>query len=359
MAPSNHSNMKIIVVGGGIAGLATAFGIARQTSFEVIVLERQDTLTEVGAGIQITSAAGKVICQWGLRKEFEAIATVPDYSEVRRYSNGKVLGKVWHNYLDFAENMYGAPHWILHRADFQQALAKAAREAGVTIMLDKPIERVDCDVPEVVLKDGSTMSADLIIGADGIWSKTRTSIPENAHIQPTKAGEFCYRFLVPREKMLSNPHTAPLIENAHLSLACAGPKRGMACYPVSNGRLYNMAAGVVLESDAPLGAYNEPGDPEEMCRQFSMFDDAIRGVFAHADSCAKWNLIELPPLPAWSSKNGRVMLLGDAAHAMVSRFLLFTPFPFPSSPFFLPSPPLPSPPPQKTPFPPNQPKTEI
>ena len=313
-----NSKIKVLVVGGGIAGLATAYSIARQRpDFEVIVLERQDTLTEVGAGIQISASAAKILCKWGLRSEFESIATFPDCSELRRYSNGKLLGKIWHNYHDFSENMYGAPHWLLHRADFQLALAKAAGGAGVEILLDRRIERVDCDVPQVVFKTGSVMAADLIIGADGIWSKTRTSIPENSQVKPAKAGEFCYRFLVPRERMLSHPDARPLIEDPHLSLAYAGPNQGLVCYPISNGRLYNMATTVVLESDAPLGAYNEPGDVEEMRRQFSGFDKHIRGVMALAETCAKWNLIELPPLPAWSSQNGRVMLVGDAAHAML------------------------------------------
>ena len=318
MAHSSPLPLKVLVVGGGIGGLATAFSIARQTNFEVVVLERQDTLTEVGAGIQATPAAARILCKWGLRKEFEAIATFPDCAELRRYSTGKVLGKIWNNYHNFSEDMYGAPHWILHRADFQKTLAKAARKTGVTILLNKRIERVDCDIPEVVFKDGSTMKGDLIIGADGVWSRTRTSIPENSQVQPLKAGEYCYRFLVPREKMLSHPDTAPLIEDHHVSVAYIGPHRCVVCYPVSNGRFYNMVAFVVLESDAPPGAYNEPGDLEEMRHEFSGFDRHIRHVFQLADSCAKWNLIELAPLPAWSSQNGRVMILGDAAHAMVS-----------------------------------------
>ena len=318
MARSAWSPLTVLVVGGGIGGLATAFSIARQTNFEVVVLERHDTLTEDGAGIQVTPPAARVLCQWGLRKEFEAIATFPDCAELRRYSNGKVLGKIWNNYHSFSENMYGAPHWILHRADFQTTLAKAARENGVTILLNRRIERVDCDVPEVVFKDGSTMKADLIIGADGVWSRTRTSIPENSQIQPLKAGEYCYRFLVPREKMLSHPDTTPLIEADHLSVAYIGPYRCVICYPISKGLFYNVVAFVVLESSAPLGAYNEPGDLEEMRREFSSFDKHIRAVLQLADSCAKWNLIDLAPLPAWSSQNGRVMVLGDAAHAMVS-----------------------------------------
>lgn len=334
---SSSPRLKVVIIGGGIAGLvcnpylfyslgalfadiyqATAFSIARKSDFQVTVLERHLDLTEVGAGIQITPNAARVLCKWGLRREFEDIATVPDFNEVRRYSDGELRGNLVQNAQGFSEKMYGYPHWLVHRADYQQVLGKAAREAGVRIEFDKRVLEVKCGTQEVVLDDGVIVAADLVIGADGIWSKTRMSMPENVNVKPTTVEESCFRFLVPREKMMSDPKTAPLM-NELVCLVYAGQKKAVIAYPVAKGQVFNVALPVARPGDALLAAaYNAPGDVNEMRELYQDFDEPVRHVLQHTSSCVKWGLADLPPLPSWTSGNGRVVLVGDAAHAMVS-----------------------------------------
>ena len=316
--------LRVFVIGGGLGGLATAFAIARteNPNISVTVLERHFTLSEAGAGITVGANAARVIYKWGLQKPFEAISTFPTATEFRRYDSGKVIGNIWNNYRDFSEHMYGYPQGNVHRADLQQMLAKAAIDVGVNIQLDKRVDRIECDseTPEIILRDGTSIKADLVIGADGVWSKTRSSIPENKDIKPVDGHMYTYRFLVPKEKMLSRPETAALIQDAQhrIFLLYAGPKQGLVGYPVGKeGNLYNVVLQISEQSDAPSAGYTEPGDIDEMRELYSSFDETVRTLLQHPDSSAKWSLVTTPSLPAWSSSNGRVILMGDAAHAMV------------------------------------------
>lgn len=318
---------KVVVIGSGIAGLSTALSIAQNCPrFHITVLESHEDLMEAGAGIQITPNAASVLCRWGLRQEIEEIATVPACTELRRYADGKIIGKIQGNDHDYSEKVYGYPLWFVHRADYQQVLARAARKCGVTIEFNRRVTGVNCDAVEVVLDDGDVVSADLIVGADGIGSKTRPSIPENSHVKVTPVEETCFRFLVPREKMLSNALTAPLIEDDRLLAIYIGPKKGVVAYPISKGCLYNVVLPMARSTDAPLAAYNQPGDVAVMREQYDEFDETIGQLLQQTDACAQWALCDLPPVPTWCSHNGRVVLVGDAAHAMVSPL----PPPFPN-----------------------------
>ena len=315
---SDSSTLRIVIIGGGIAGLTAAAAIATRTDLEVIVLERQIDLTEAGAGIQIGPSAVKVLHSLGLRDEMDQIAVFPDEMEVRRWDNGTLICKVFHNAGGIAESMYGSPHAIVHRADLQQLLAKAAKERGADIRMGQHVLRVDCENHAVIMDDGTAISADLIIGADGIWSQTRKSIPENCHVVPMEVHESCYRMLIPRDKMMCYPQTSALATNTRLSLVYAGPHQAVVSYPVARGRLYNVVLPLGKDLGDPPAKYNEPGDLVEMRRQYESFEETVRLLTHLAESCSKWALCELPPLPTWSSKNGRVTLMGDAAHAAVS-----------------------------------------
>ena len=327
----HHSPLKVVVIGGGLAGLATAFAIARtkNPNLSVIVLERQSTLSEVGAGIGLGPNAARMLDKFGLRAQLEAIATFPVSMEFRRYDTGKVIGNIWQNYQGFMEKMYGYPFSQVHRADLQQLLAKAAHNAGVEIKLNQRVERLKygSGSPEIILQDGAVVKADLVIGADGVGSKIRSSILENKDVKPADGHEYTYRFLIPRDKILSCLETSPLIQDQHNFLVYAGPKQAVIGYPITKAlSLYNVVLPVQRRSDARLAAYTEPGDIDEMRQQYGGFDNVVRTLIGLADSPAKWSLAVTPSLPAWSSSNGSVILVGDAAHAMVSHVVPSPPF---------------------------------
>ena len=310
-----QGSWHIVIVGAGIGGLATAISLAGKTKHQIRILEASPTLKEAGAGIQITSNASRILIQWGLLEEFESIATLPDFMQIRRYASNEVIGLVPANEKEYASKVWGSPHWLVHRIDYQQVLARAAIELGVVIEFDKKVRSADTGNRVVHLHDGTAVQADLIIGADGIHSVTRRSIPTLIEVRPVRAVNYCYRTLIPREDMLKHKATSDIISNQN-QLSWAGHNKHIIGYPIAQGELYNLVLVVPETTDAPIAAYNQSGSVAEMRREFSGWHDSIQTMLSLAQTCSKWTLAELPPLPTWSSEDGGIVLLGDACHAM-------------------------------------------
>lgn len=191
----------------------------------------------------------------------------------------------------------------------------AAKESGATILLGSPVERVDEGEggPFVVLKDGQQFKADVVVGADGIRSKTRRSILKK-NIEVINSRNCAYRATVPAKIMNSDPAIAHLMTDIN-SNCWIGHERHIMAYPIRNGELYNLV--MSHPGQASVGRWNEPGDLEEMKKHYCNFDPVIQRVLDHVDYCLKWKLAYLPPLTKWVSDSGRVVLIGDAAHGML------------------------------------------
>ncbi|OAP60770.1 hypothetical protein AYL99_05772 [Fonsecaea erecta] len=309
------ASFQIIIIGTGIAGLATAISLSQKTKHQILILESSPILTEAGAGIQCSAAASRILSSWGLGEQFEAVATCPDFTEIRRYDNNELIGIIPTNVKNYSARLRGSPHWLVHRVDYQKILAEAATASGVKIEFGQKVVSVDVEEVQVTLEAGRSLRADLIIGADGIHSRTRRSIPGLEDVLPRRTENYCYRALVPREEMLKTPVTAALVDNQSQQ-AWPGQFKHIISYPIAKGKFYNLVMTIPDLGDAPLGKYNEPGDVSEMRQLFKDFHDTVQAVLDAVESCAKWVLAELPPLSAWSSPNGRVILVGDACHAM-------------------------------------------
>ena len=148
----------------------------------------------------------------------------------------------------------------------------------------------------------------------GISSPTRASIASNTNSKPRLTGDTASRIILPSTKLLSDPQLSHLIEQPTNNV-WFGPGRHVVAYPIRNLELYN----VVLcgPGDAPIGVYNEPYDLGLLRSEFSMFEPTVQAIFDKADSAHRWTISEVPPLEHWSSSDGRTVLLGDAAHAMM------------------------------------------
>ena len=309
------ASFQIIVVGAGIAGLATALSLSQTTRHKIIVLESSPILTEAGAGIQLNASASRVVTNWGLEERFEAVATRPAYTQVRRYDDFDLLGLIPSNVKGYSDRVRGSPHWLVHRVDYQSILADAAVANGVKIEFAQKVVHLNTNNITITLADGRTLKADLIVGADGIHSRVRSSIPELEEFVPRKGDNFCYRALIPREKMLEHPLTSALMDD-HNQQAWAGQGKHIIGYPIAKGQFYNLVLMVPDQGEAPLGRYNEPADVDEMREAFGDYHDTAKATLNAVESCTKWAIAELPPLPTWLSQNGRVVLVGDACHAM-------------------------------------------
>jgi len=307
-----RANFNVIVCGGGLGGLACAIGLKRK-GHSVTILESSSALNEVGAGIQMPPNSIKILREYGIFEKFVPFVTRPKSIILRRFDTGSVLSKTPLD-PDMTVN-YENPYLLIHRADYQKLLYESARELGIEYKLNSRIDSVDQKAVTVTLKDGTVYSADLIVGADGIRSKVRdTAVVTDETVLPLPSTNCAYRATIPREEMLSDPMIAHLMSDVN-SNCWIGYRRHIMAYPIRNGEMYNIV--MSHPGQASVGKWNEPGDVNEMRDHYKNFDPVIRQLLTHVKTVLKWVLADLPMLPRWVSDSGRVVLIGDAAHAML------------------------------------------
>lgn len=147
---------------------------------------------------------------------------------------------------------------------------------------------------------------------EGIGSKTRRQIL--AEDPEPLIRSSAYRFIVPRETMLQSPETAALMLKP-LRIAFFGPGCNVICYPISRGKYFNVVMEREYVGGATLGVWNKPADLETVHKDFEDFAPIVHRIVEKATACVDWTLARLPALSSWSSESGRVLLIGDAAHA--------------------------------------------
>ncbi|KAK6205239.1 salicylate hydroxylase [Scheffersomyces amazonensis] len=306
------ASFNVIVVGGGIGGLAAAIGLKRK-GHNVTILEGSSSLSEVGAGIQMPPNSIRILKEYGIYERFVPYVTKPKNIILKRFDTGAALSTTP---LDpDMTDVYGYPYLLIHRYDYQKILFEAATDLGIEYKLNTRIDRVDDATATIYAEDGTTYTADLIIGADGIRSRVRdTAVVNDETVLPSPSGNCAFRATVSKEDMLADPVIAHLMTDIN-SNCWIGYRRHVMAYPIRNGEMYNIV--MSHPGQASVGKWNEPGDVEEMRAHYKNFDPVVRQLLTHVKTVLKWVLADLPMLPRWVSEHGHVLLIGDAAHAML------------------------------------------
>lgn len=311
---------SIIVVGAGIAGLATALSLSRNsTHARITVLESKAALNELGASIGIQPQSTRILRSWGLADTFRPFVTENGFLSVRDGATNEALGGIVQNAGNTNEILYGSVGWTIHRADYQRILADAALDRGVEILFDASVLRVDTDdaLPAVILEDGRTLTAHLVIGADGIRSAVRASVPTISHVQPKKLLECCWRASVPKDRMRDNSKLSWLLSIGD-AMAWSSPGRYVLAWPMPPDRDYDVVACVQnKESEVPPGVWGVKASPQDMRAEFQSFCPEVRELLDQVGECVKWQLADLDRLTTCRSDSGSVVLVGDAWHAMI------------------------------------------
>ncbi|MGC9419044.1 MAG: FAD-dependent monooxygenase [Rhodovulum sp.] len=283
---------KITILGAGIAGLAAATALARRGG-EVAVLERAEAIREVGAGLQISPNGAAVLKGLGLGKELAAHGVQGREVVLRDYRAGREVLRL---------DLSGAAgdYYFIHRADLVEMLARAARAAGVQIRLLHEITGVALEDGRAHLTtaQGAHISADLLIGADGLHSVVRGLL--NGRAAPAFTGQVAWRALVPA--------TGPVAPVANVFM---GPGRHLVHYPLRGGELINIVA-VEERSDWVDEGWNHGDAPENLRRAFAGFGAGVPDLLARVERVNLWGLFRHPVAARWHG--GPAAILGDAAH---------------------------------------------
>ena len=274
-----------------------------QAGFDVHVYEQAMALGEVGARINIGPNASRLLHRLGLAEKLGACGIKPGTFDQRRWDNGRFLLRSPLGGL--IEEKFGAPYYTFHRADLHGALASLmpAERVHLDHRFKEMIDRGDR--VEAQFENGASISADALIGADGIHSAVRHALlgPE----KPRFTGCVAYRGLVPVDRL------------AHLGLERTttiwmGPARHFVHYFVSAGRMVNYVA--VSEEDSwQRESWVDRGEVADALAAFAGWHSQVRAIIGATDETYKWALFDRAPLPRWSA--GRVTLLGDACHPML------------------------------------------
>jgi salicylate hydroxylase len=304
----------VLIAGAGIGGLTAALALGRR-GIGVTLIEQAEKLEEAGAGIQLSPNATRVLIALGLAERLNATIVEPLAIRVRSGPSGRDVAAM--RLETAAVARYGAPYWVIHRADLQKALLEAiADEPQITLTLGATVDDFAID-PAGVRASVSFRSLDApakradyagaaLIGADGLWSRLRARLGDRT--TPRFAGRCAFRAIMPATQLTSQ-NREPVVN------LWIGPDGHVVHYPVRSGAAVNIVA--VCGDQWQSGAWNTDAGRDEVLKRFpaAAWAPAARQLLAAPDRWQKWALYDREPSASWGC--GPVALLGDAAHPML------------------------------------------
>jgi len=294
----------IAIAGGGIGGLAAALGLA-QKGRRVLVLEKAPTLGEIGAGIQLGPNAFHAFDYLGVGEAARAMAV---YVDALRLMDALTAEEIMH--VDLGEafrKRFKNPYAVVHRGDLYGVFLKACRAHDrIEVRVSSEVAGYDQDGSgvSVRLASGERIASTALIGADGLWSNVRKQLVADG--PPRVSGHTTYRSVIPTDRMAED-----LRWNA--ATLWAGPKCHLVHYPLSGWKVFNLV--ITCHNDAPEPVAGKPVPRDEVMRGFAHVHEKARQIIDLATEWKLWVLCDREPVEKWV--DGRVVLLGDAAHPML------------------------------------------
>lgn len=298
---------RIVIAGGGIGGLATAIGLA-QKGIASIVLEKAAVLGEIGAGIQLGPNAFHAFDYLGVGDAARAMAVYIDNLRLMDAISGQEITRIP---LDDAfRARFKNPYAVVHRGDLHGVFLKACVDHPlIELRTNAAVASYAQDehTATAILENGAQITGRALIGADGLWSNIRKQLVADG--APRVSGHTTYRSVIPTEQMPED-----LRWNA--ATLWAGPKCHIVHYPLSGWKVFNLV--VTYHNDAPEPVAGKPVSHDEVRRGFEHVHPIARQIIDKGSDWKLWVLCDRDPIANWV--DGRVALLGDAAHPMLQYF---------------------------------------
>lgn len=300
----NATHSPVLIVGGGIGGLAAALALA-QKGVRTQVLEQAAEFTEVGAGIQLGPNVFRMFDVLGLTEAVSRLAVFPESLIMLDAVTGDEVTRVPLDQRFRAK--FRHPYALIYRPDLLSVLLEACRRNEfVELRTSQKVVAVDERSDGVTARtaDGRPCEGAALIGADGLWSTIRQLIVGDG--KPQVAGHITYRAVLPTKEVPEHLRRWSMT-------FWAGEKVHLVIYPLRGGELYNLVA--VFHSNRYEEGWDSFGDPAELHERFAKTCEPVRTLLGKIESWRMWVLCDRPPVKNWSK--GRMTLIGDAAHPML------------------------------------------
>ena len=290
------NNIDVLVVGGGISGLANGVALSRQ-GLRVRVLEYTSPFGEVGAGLQLAPNCTRILNSWGLLEEVKALGVLPKRIVMKDAVDGREL-----TYLDLAdaERRYGFPYLVMHRSDLHATLLRACQRAGVELINNANVTGFEqADRGAAVIYGDEREFAPVVLAADGLYSTARSLFSDD---EPVSSAYVAYRGAIPIDMV------EPLNVDLDAVVLYIGPKCHFVQYPLRKGEMFNQVA--VFESPKALRGEEDWGTPDELDGAFAKTCNDIRAGLPLMWRDRWWRMFDRDPIMNWVQ--GRIALTGDA-----------------------------------------------
>ena len=314
-------NRNVLIAGGGIAGMAASFAVSR-AGWQTRVFERAAAFSEVGAGVQLGPNVTRILQAWGLGDALTQVAAFPSGLHARSMHTGEVFATLP---LKDAASIYGAPYVTIHRADLHGLLLQACDREGVQVCSDAVVQRIQQAsglVTVEVTQHGQRQShqSAIAVAADGVWSPLRQQLLGDG--LPMFTGHIAYRALVCQVDL-------PVHLRSQDVSVWMGSQAHVVSYPVRGGEYLNvvcLAEGRLLDEVADnfqaLQTWNaQKSETQTLTELHHALRGACTALTDLMSACSDWRLWPLCGRPAMRGVDehvqGRVALLGDAAHPML------------------------------------------
>ncbi|WP_297835879.1 3-hydroxybenzoate 6-monooxygenase [Pseudomonas sp.] len=299
---AQHKKQSIIVVGGGIGGLAAAQALTQQ-GITVLLLEQADHIGEIGAGIQLGPNAYAALDALGAGEAARSRSVFTDHlimmdavdaHEVARIDVGEAFRK-----------RFGNPYGVIHRVDIHLSILEQVQNNPLiqfkTSVCIKNLEQ-DADGVTLIDSNGNIYRADAVIGCDGVRSVVRDALHGEA---PRVTGHVVYRAVIEEKDM-------PEDLRVNAPMLWAGPRCHLVHYPLRGGKQYNLVVTFHSKDKEEWGVTE--GSKEEVLSYFEGIHPRPRQMLDRPTSWRRWATADRDPVEKWGE--GRITILGDAAHAM-------------------------------------------